>query len=165
MSAVKKIGIVVTIGVIISVAYYFLNKSKPKIVEEQLAELETDTVSEIEEQLVPELTVEEQLLIDKCLPFKTRGEIERCKRGELTFVSPNPTSTTTTTPTRSNTTTPTRSNTTTPTRSNTTTPTRSNTTTTTTTTTPTRSNTTTTSTPTPNVGTTPTRVYSSGRRL
>jgi len=149
MSAVKKIGIVVTIGVIISVAYYFLNKSKPKIVEEQLAELETDTVSEIEEQLVPELTVEEQLLIDKCLPFKTRGEIERCKRGELTFVSPNPTSTTTTTPTRSNTTTPTRSNTTT----------------TTTTTTPTRSNTTTTSTPTPNVGTTPTRVYSGGRRL
>ena len=94
MSAVKKIGIVVTIGVIISVAYYFLNKSKPKITEEQLAELETDTVSEIEEQLVPEPTIEEQLLIDKCLPFKTRGEIERCKRGELTFVSTNPTSTT-----------------------------------------------------------------------
>ena len=156
MSAVKKIGIVVTIGVIISVAYYFLNKSKPKINEEQLAELETDTVSEIEEQLVPKPSIEEQLLIDKCLPFKTRGEIERCKRGELTFVSTNPTSTTTTTPTRGNTTTPTRGNTTTPTTNPTST----------TTTTPTRGNTTTTttSTPTPNVATTPTRVYSGGRR-
>ena len=77
MSAVKKIGIVVTVGAIIGVAYYLLNKSKPKVSEEQLADLEADTVTPIEEQLAPVPTIEEQLLIDKCAGLP-RSEYDRC---------------------------------------------------------------------------------------
>jgi hypothetical protein len=151
MKKSNKIVIFLGLGSVIALGYYFLKNSKPTLDTEQLAKLNTDTTSLIEAELKPKPTIEEQLLIDKCLPFKTRGEIERCKRGELTFVPT--TSTTTTTPTSTTGTTPTRSNTTT-----------------TTTTTPTP---TTTTTPTPNVGTTPTRVntttpvrgvYSGGRR-
>lgn len=66
MSAFKKIGVIVTVGAIITFAYYLLNKSKPKISEEQLADLDKDTVTPIEEQLVPTASIEEQLQIDKC---------------------------------------------------------------------------------------------------
>ena len=66
MSAVKKIGVVVVVGAIISFAYYFLNKSKPKVSEDQLAELNADTVTSIEEQLAPIPSIEMQLQIDKC---------------------------------------------------------------------------------------------------
>ena len=77
MSAFKKIGVVVTVGAIIGVAYYLLNKSKPKIAEEQLADLGKDTVTPIEEQLTTVPTVEEQLQLDKCAGLP-RSEYERC---------------------------------------------------------------------------------------
>lgn len=76
MSAVKKIGVVAGVGVIIAVAYYFLTKSKPKVTEEQVAELNTDKVSEVEEQLVAPPTIEQQLQIDRCQGL-TRTECER----------------------------------------------------------------------------------------
>jgi hypothetical protein len=66
MSAVKKIGIVVVISSIIGIAYYFLIKSKPKVIEKQLEELNTEKVSVVDEQLTTPLSVEEQLKIDKC---------------------------------------------------------------------------------------------------
>ena len=77
MSAFKKIGVVVTVGAIIGVAYYLLNKSKPKVVEEQIAKLNTDEVSPIEEQLTKVPTIEEQLQLDKCAGLP-RSEYERC---------------------------------------------------------------------------------------
>jgi hypothetical protein len=77
MSAVKKIGVVIAVGVIISVAYYFLKKSKPIIAEEQLADLGSDTVTLVEEELAPVPTIEEQLLIDKCAGLP-RSEYDRC---------------------------------------------------------------------------------------
>jgi len=77
MSAFKKIGIVVAVGAIIGIAYYLLNKSKPKVSEEQLADLEADTVTPVEEQLAPVPTIEEQLLIDKCAGLP-RSEYDRC---------------------------------------------------------------------------------------
>lgn len=77
MSAVKKIGVVAGVGVIIAIGYYLLNKSKPKVTEEQIADLTTDKVSAIEEQLTKVPTVEEQLLIDKCAGLP-RSERERC---------------------------------------------------------------------------------------
>jgi len=61
MSAVKKIGVIAGVGVIIAVSYYFLTKSKPKVTEEQIADLTTDKVSPVEEQLTRVPTVEEQL--------------------------------------------------------------------------------------------------------
>jgi hypothetical protein len=76
MSAVKKIGVIAGVGVIIAVAYYFLTKSKPKVTEEQIAELNTDEVSLIEEQLVAPPTIEQQLQIDRCQGL-TRTECER----------------------------------------------------------------------------------------
>lgn len=77
MSAVKKIGVIAGVGVIIAVAYYFLTKSKPKVTEEQIAELNTDKVSVIEEELTKVPTVEEQLQLDKCAGLP-RSEYERC---------------------------------------------------------------------------------------
>jgi hypothetical protein len=77
MSAFKKIGIVVTVGAVIAVAYYFLNKSKPKISEEQLADLGKDTETPIEEQLAPVLTIEQELQLDKCAGLP-RSEYDRC---------------------------------------------------------------------------------------
>jgi len=77
MSAFKKIGVVVTVGAIIGVAYYLLNKSKPKIAEEQLADLGKDTETPIEEQLTKVPTVEEQLQLDKCAGLP-RSEYDRC---------------------------------------------------------------------------------------
>lgn len=77
MSAVKKIGVIAGVGVIIAVAYYFLTKSKPKVTEEQVADLTTDKVSAIEEQLTKVPTVEEQLQLDKCAGLP-RSEYERC---------------------------------------------------------------------------------------
>ena len=64
MSTVKKIGIVVVISSIIGIAYYFLIKSKPKVIEKQLKELNTEKVSVVDEQLTTPLSVEEQLKID-----------------------------------------------------------------------------------------------------
>jgi hypothetical protein len=80
MSAVKKIGVVIAVGVVISVAYYFLKKSKPIIAEEQLADLGSDTVTLIEEELAPVPTIEEQLQIDKCAGL-SRSESKICKGG------------------------------------------------------------------------------------
>lgn len=77
MSAVKKIGVIAGVGVIIAVAYYFLTKSKPKVTEEQVADLTTDKVSAIEEELTKVPTVEEQLQLDKCAGLP-RSEYERC---------------------------------------------------------------------------------------
>ena len=77
MSTAKKIGVVVAVGAIISIAYYFLNKSKPKITEEQLAELDADTITPYEEQLAPVTTIEEQLKIDKCAGL-SRTEYTAC---------------------------------------------------------------------------------------
>lgn len=77
MSTVKKIGVVVILGSIIGIAYYFLIKSKPKVVEKQLEELNTEKVSVVDEQLTTPLSVEEQLKIDKCLGLG-RSEYERC---------------------------------------------------------------------------------------
>ena len=77
MSEVKKICVVVTLWAIICVAYYLLNKSKPKVVEEQIAKLNTDEVSPIEEQLTKVPTIEEQLQLDKCAGLP-RSEYERC---------------------------------------------------------------------------------------
>lgn len=77
MSAVKKIGVIAGVGVIIAVGYYFLTKSKPKVVEEQLADLTTDKVSPVEEELTKVPTIEEQLLLDKCAGLP-RSEYERC---------------------------------------------------------------------------------------
>jgi hypothetical protein len=73
----KNITILLSVVGIIALGYYFLRKSKPTIVEEQLAEFETDTVSKIEEQLAPVPTIEEQLQIDKCAGLG-RGEREVC---------------------------------------------------------------------------------------
>ena len=120
MSAVKKIGVVVTVGVIIGFAYYLLNKSKPKIAEEQLADLGKDTVTPIQEQLTTVPTVEEQLQLDKCAGLP-RSEYERCMgitpagtgtRGNIRTTTTG--ATTTQTPTAGTTTAST--NTTTPTR-------------------------------------------------
>lgn len=77
MSTVKKIGVVVILGSIIGIAYYFLIKSKPKVVEKQLEELNTEKVSVVDEQLTTPLSVEEQLKIDKCFGL-IRSEYERC---------------------------------------------------------------------------------------
>lgn len=77
MSAVKKIGVIAVVGVIIAVAYYLLTKSKPKVTEEQIADLTTDKVSPVEEQLTKVPTVEEQLQLDKCAGLP-RSEYERC---------------------------------------------------------------------------------------
>jgi hypothetical protein len=77
MSAVKKIGIVVVISSIIGFAYYFLIKSKPKVLEKQLEELNTEKVSVVDEQLTTPLSVEEQLKIDKCSGLG-RSEYNRC---------------------------------------------------------------------------------------
>jgi hypothetical protein len=77
MSAVKKIGVIAVVGVIIAVSYYFLTKSKPKVTEEQIADLTTDKVSPVEEQLTKVPTVEEQLQLDKCAGLP-RSEYERC---------------------------------------------------------------------------------------
>jgi hypothetical protein len=77
MSAVKKIGIVVVISSIIGIAYYFLIKSKPKVIEKQLEELNTEKVSVVDEQLTTPLSVEEQLKIDKCSGLG-RSEYNRC---------------------------------------------------------------------------------------
>jgi hypothetical protein len=77
MSAVKKIGVIAGVGVIIAVAYYFLTKSKPKVTEEQIADLTTDKVSPVEEELTKVPTVEEQLQLDKCAGLP-RSEYERC---------------------------------------------------------------------------------------
>jgi hypothetical protein len=77
MSTVKKIGIVVAISSIIGIAYYFLIKSKPKVVEKQLEELNTEKVSVVDEQLTTPLSVEEQLKIDKCSGLG-RSEYNRC---------------------------------------------------------------------------------------
>lgn len=77
MSAVKKIGVIAGVGVIIAVGYYLLNKSKPKVTEEQIADLTTDKVSAIEEELTKVPTVEEQLQLDKCAGLP-RSEYERC---------------------------------------------------------------------------------------
>ena len=77
MSAVNKIGVVVGVGAIISVGYYFLNKSKPKVSEDQLAQLNASTVTPYEEQLVPVRTIEEQLKIDKCTGLP-RSEYMTC---------------------------------------------------------------------------------------
>ena len=77
MSTVKKIGIVVVISSIIGIAYYFLIKSKPKVIEKQLEELNTEKVSVVDEQLTTPLSVEEQLKIDKCSGLG-RSEYERC---------------------------------------------------------------------------------------
>jgi hypothetical protein len=67
MSALKKIAVVVGIGTVIGVVYYFLKKSKPTIAQDQLTELATDTVTPIEENLAPTPSIEEQLQIDKCM--------------------------------------------------------------------------------------------------
>ena len=77
MSAVKKIGVVVVISSIIGIAYYFLIKSKPKVIEKQLEELNTEEVSLVDEQLTKPISVEEQLKIDKCFGLG-RSEYERC---------------------------------------------------------------------------------------
>jgi len=77
MSAVKKIGVIAVVGVIIAVSYYFLTKSKPKVTEEQIADLTTDKVSPVEEELTKVPTVEEQLQLDKCAGLP-RSEYERC---------------------------------------------------------------------------------------
>jgi|LakMenE18May11ns_1017448.scaffolds.fasta_scaffold9703765_2 hypothetical protein len=155
MSAFKKIGVVVTVGAIIGVAYYLLNKSKPKIAEEQLADLGKDTETPIEEQLAPVPTIEEQLQLDKCAGLP-RSEYERCMG-----ITPAGTGT------RGNTITGTRGNTTSTSASTTQTPTTGTTTTgATTVQTPTAGTTTSgTTTNTPTRGTSTTiRSYSSGRR-
>jgi hypothetical protein len=77
MSAVKKIGVIAGVGVIIAVGYYFLTKSKPKVTEEQIADLSADKVSPVEEELTKVPTVEEQLQLDKCAGLP-RSEYERC---------------------------------------------------------------------------------------
>jgi len=77
MSAVKKIGVIAGVGVIIAVGYYFLTKSKPKVTEEQIADLTADKVSPVEEELTKVPTVEEQLQLDKCAGLP-RSEYERC---------------------------------------------------------------------------------------
>jgi hypothetical protein len=160
MSAVKKIGVVVTVGAVIAVAYYFLNKSKPKIAEEQLADLGKDTETPIEEQLASVPTIEEQLQLDKCAGLP-RSEYERCMG-----ITPAGTGT------RGNTTTGTRGNTTSTSASTTQTPTAGTTTTGATTvqtptggTTTSGTNTSGTTTNTPTRGTSTTiRSYSGGRR-
>lgn len=133
MSAFKKIGIVVTIGAVIAVAYYFLNKSKPTISEEQLADLSEDTVTPVEEQLTTAPTIEEQLQLNKCAGL-SRSDYDRCmnnnpvRTGTIPNTSPTGTSvnqnpntgtntsvTTTNSPTRSGSSTPT-SGSSTPTR-------------------------------------------------
>jgi hypothetical protein len=148
MSAVKKIGVVVIVGAIIGVAYYLLNKSKPKIAEEQLADLGKDTETPIEEQLAPVLTIEQELQLDKCAGLP-RSEYDRCMG-----ITPAGTGT------RGNTTSTGASTTQTPTAGTTTTgtstvqtPTAGTTTASTNTTTPTRG-----------TSSTPIRSYSSGRR-
>ena len=155
MSAVKKIGVIAGVGVIIAIAYYFLMKSKPKVVEEQLADLTTDKVSPVEEELTKVPTIEEQLLLDKCAGLP-RSEYERCMG-----ITPAGTGT------RGNTITGTRGNTTSTSASTTQTPTTGTTTTgATTVQTPTAGTTTSgTTTNTPTRGTSTTiRSYSSGRR-
>jgi hypothetical protein len=77
MSTVKKIGVVVVISSVIGIAYYFLIKSKPKVIEKQLEELNTEKVSVVDEQLTKPISVEEQLKIDKCFGL-IRSEYERC---------------------------------------------------------------------------------------
>jgi hypothetical protein len=150
MSAFKKIGVVVTVGAIIGVAYYLLNKSKPKIAEEQLADLDKDTETPIEEQLAPVLTIEQELQLDKCAGLP-RSEYDRCMgitpagtgtRGNIRTTTTGVT--TTETPTAGTTTTG---------ASTVQTPTAGTTTASTNTTTPTRG-----------TSSTPIRSYSSGRR-
>ena len=90
MSALKKIGIIVGVGSVIAIGYYFLNKSKPKIAEEQLTELNKDTVTPVEEELAPKVTIEEQLMIDKCLGL-SRSECAKKMSLENTNVVVSPT--------------------------------------------------------------------------
>lgn len=99
MSAINKVGVVVAIGVAISVAYYFLNKSKPKIAEAQLAKLETDTVTAVEETLARVPTIEKQLLIDKCAGLG-RTEYEICTGVRPAGTRPISNATTSITPTK-----------------------------------------------------------------
>jgi hypothetical protein len=119
MSALKKIGIILGSGGIIAIGYYFLNKRKPSIAEQQLSQLKADTTTLAEEQLSKPQTVEEKLIEDKCggLP---RGQAEKCAQdiknatqGTLTNV---PNSATNTSSSTTNTSTSTNSITTAPPR-------------------------------------------------
>jgi hypothetical protein len=80
MSTSKNITILLSVGGVIAVGYYFLIKSKPTVANQQLAQLNTNTTSSIQQELAPKPTIEEQLLIDRCSGAKTRGEYEICKR-------------------------------------------------------------------------------------
>ena len=77
MSALKKIGIILGSGGIIAIGYYFLNKRKPSIAEQQLSQLKTDTTTLAEEKLV---SVEDKLIQDKCYGLRV-GEYEKCVEG------------------------------------------------------------------------------------
>lgn len=80
MSTSKNITILLGVGGVIAVGYYFLRKSKPNVADEQLSQLNTNTTSSIQQELAPKPTIEEQLFIDRCRNAKTRGEYEICKR-------------------------------------------------------------------------------------
>jgi hypothetical protein len=80
MSTSKNITILLGVGGVIAVGYYFLRKSKPNVADEQLSQLNTNTTSSIQQELAPKPTIEEQLFIDRCSGAKTRGEYEICKR-------------------------------------------------------------------------------------
>ena len=73
----KKIAIILGIGGIALVVFYFIRKSKPTVADEQLLELNTNTTTPIQEELETTPTVDEQLLIDKCAGLG-RGEREVC---------------------------------------------------------------------------------------
>ena len=56
----KKIAIILGIGGIALVVFYFIRKSKPTVADEQLSELNTNTTSPIQEELETTPTLEEQ---------------------------------------------------------------------------------------------------------
>jgi hypothetical protein len=100
MSTSKNITILLGVGGVIAVGYYFLRKSKPNVADEQLSQLNTNTTSSIQQELAPKPTIEEQLIIDRCRGAKTRGEYEICKRNiqtETTTGGTRPSTTTATT--------------------------------------------------------------------
>ena len=80
MKTSNKITIILGVGGVIAVGFYFLRKSKPTVQKEQLAKLNTDTVSSIEEELATKPSVDEQLLMDKCAGLG-RNEYQICKNG------------------------------------------------------------------------------------
>ena len=80
MSSLKKIGIVLGLGGVVVIGYYFLSKTKPTIATQQLAQLSNTSVTSITEQLDKPLSIEDKLIEDKCSGL-SRSDAEKCAQG------------------------------------------------------------------------------------